>query len=460
MRSSRVFVAMAALALAPVLVALPTQVASAQPPSTQVLVPTTGAAVSGTQTVLDASASSGANEVQFEITGGALTDSTIAIATPTIVGWVALWNTMGVADGSYSLQSVASYSGGVNAVSSPVTINVNNPLTPSGWLIQSTPNAGSGLNILNKVSCATWYSCTAVGYDVPPNTDTFLTLVEHWDGLTWQIQPTNSPGVLTNVSCPTPRACVAVGSSGSVPLAEYWDGSTWQVLPVQVPAGATSSYFEGVSCATSVTCVAVGAYFTSTDTYFALAERWNGYAWQMEPSSNPQGATASQLNAVSCATPNGCTAVGFSEGVGLAESWNGSIWQIEATASGEGPFQDVSCPLVSACTAVGDTFAERWNGAAWQLETVPLPTASTALVAVSCPTTWACTAAGTSFLSSSEEFSTVAEFWNGSTWQVQTTQNAAGSSFFSGVSCVRSGECTAVGFSGTTYVTLAERRGR
>ena len=337
------------------------------------------------------------------------------------------------------------------------------PSTASGWLIQSTPNAGSGLNILNKVSCATPQSCTAVGYDVPPNTDTFLTLVEHWDGRTWQIQSTSSGG-LTNVSCPTPRVCVAVGSTGNVPLAEYGDGSTWRVQPVQVPAGATSSYFEGVSCATPTSCVAVGAYFTSPNTYFTLAERWNGSSWQIEATPNPQGATENQLNAVSCATPNGCTAVGFSEGfVGLAESWNGSIWQIQPTTAsgGEGPLQDVSCPLVSACTAIGNTFAERWNGAVWQLQKVPIPTPSTALVAVSCPTSLACTAAGTSFLSSSQTYSTLAEFWNGSTWQVQTTPNAAGSPLFSGVSCVPSGECTAVGYSFTSTgsVTLAERRG-
>lgn len=346
------------------------------------------------------------------------------------------------------------------------------PSTVSGWSIQSTPNAGSGLNILNNVSCATRHSCTAVGYDVPANTDTFLALIEHWDGHSWQIQPANSSGILTNVSCPTSGTCVAVGSTGGGgPLAEYWDGSTWQVQPVQIPAGATSSYFEGLSCVSTATCVAVGAYFTSTGTYFTLAERWNGSTWQIQATPNPQGATANQLNAVSCATPNGCMAVGFSEvHVALAESWNGSIWQIQpSAANGGGSLGDVSCPLVSVCTAVGGAFAERWNGVAWQVQAVP----STGLTAVSCPTTLNCTAVGTSYSSSSQMYSTLAEFWNGSTWQVQTTPNATSSSFLNGVSCIgprrrlaadRSlaapiGKCTAVGFSDGSG-TLAERRGR
>ena len=118
------------------------------------------------------------------------------------------------------------------------------------------------------------------------------------------------------MSCPTPSACVAVGSTGSVPLAEYWNGSTWQVQPVQVPAGATTSYFEGVSCATPTICVAVGAYFTSTNTYFTLAEQWNRSTWQIEATPNPQGGTANQLNAVSCAATNGCTAVGLVQVLG------------------------------------------------------------------------------------------------------------------------------------------------
>jgi len=111
MRSSRVFVVTAALALAAAMSALPVQTASAQPPSTQVVVPATGASVSSTQVVLDAFASPGVTQVQFELTGGTLSDSLIATATPTEYGWVALWNSTTVANGTYTLQSVATADG-------------------------------------------------------------------------------------------------------------------------------------------------------------------------------------------------------------------------------------------------------------------------------------------------------------------------------------------------------------
>ncbi len=68
MRSSSVFVVMSALGLATALSSLPTQVASAQPPSTHVVVPATGATVSSTQVVLDATASAGGVGVEVRLT--------------------------------------------------------------------------------------------------------------------------------------------------------------------------------------------------------------------------------------------------------------------------------------------------------------------------------------------------------------------------------------------------------
>jgi Bacterial Ig domain len=96
------------------------------PPSTSVVVPSTGATVKGTQVALDASAASGVNKVQYELTGGTLNGSVIATATPTVYGWLASWNSETVPDGTYTLQSVASYAGGVSGVSAGVSVTVGN----------------------------------------------------------------------------------------------------------------------------------------------------------------------------------------------------------------------------------------------------------------------------------------------------------------------------------------------
>ena len=97
-------------------------------PTTAVLIPSGGASVSGISSLLDASASANVTYVAFELSGGTINgEQIIATATPTIYGWLAEWNTTSVPDGTYKIQSVASYSryfsGGTSA---PVTITVAN----------------------------------------------------------------------------------------------------------------------------------------------------------------------------------------------------------------------------------------------------------------------------------------------------------------------------------------------
>jgi hypothetical protein len=73
--------------------------ASAQSPSNEVVVPSSGATVAGTQVVLDAFASPGETEVQFELSG-------TVIATRTYYGWIALFNSTRFLDGTTTLQSI------------------------------------------------------------------------------------------------------------------------------------------------------------------------------------------------------------------------------------------------------------------------------------------------------------------------------------------------------------------
>jgi hypothetical protein len=135
-----VFVVTAALALATAMSVLPTQAASAQPPSTAVVVPSTGATVSGTQVVLDASVSAGVTQVKFELTGGTLNDWVIATATPTIYGWIALWNSTTVVSGTYTLQSVATAEGS-SGTSTGISITVSNGAPTMSFVL---PPSGGG----------------------------------------------------------------------------------------------------------------------------------------------------------------------------------------------------------------------------------------------------------------------------------------------------------------------------
>ena len=116
-----------------------------QAPITAVLIPSQSTTVSGVQ-LLDAAASSpvGMVSVNFEITGGALTDQTISGSTPTIYGWLAQWDTTTVPNGTYKLQSVATDTVPDTVTSAPISITVNNPPPMTAVLIPSDGATVSG----------------------------------------------------------------------------------------------------------------------------------------------------------------------------------------------------------------------------------------------------------------------------------------------------------------------------
>ena len=77
------------------------------PPTTGVLIPSSGATASGS-TYLDASASN-ATSVEFRLFGGTygFAGPVVCTATPTLYGWLCAWNTSTVPNGSYVLASEA-----------------------------------------------------------------------------------------------------------------------------------------------------------------------------------------------------------------------------------------------------------------------------------------------------------------------------------------------------------------
>ena len=102
--------------------------------TTNVLLPSSGSWVSGSQVALEAGASDvvGVTKVEFHLTGGSLHDTLIATATPSSQDWTASWNSTTVPDGTYTLQSVAYDAIGNQGLSPGVTVIVENtPPTPS-----------------------------------------------------------------------------------------------------------------------------------------------------------------------------------------------------------------------------------------------------------------------------------------------------------------------------------------
>jgi hypothetical protein len=81
------------------------------------------------------------------------------------------------------------------------------------WRIQRMPWVAAHAE-LSGVSCGANRSCVAVGFQI--RTGPTLTLVESWNGRRWALTRTPVPtatilSLLNTVSCPTGRACTAVG---------------------------------------------------------------------------------------------------------------------------------------------------------------------------------------------------------------------------------------------------------
>jgi uncharacterized membrane protein len=302
----------------------------------------------------------------------------------------------------------------------------------------------------------------------------------------WSIQPTpNSTGaqggpgggLLMSVSCLSADNCTAVGfydtRYNEQTLVERWNGATWSIQP---SPNLRNNALESVSCSSSNSCTAVGDYFLgpgaiNTDQR-PFAEHWNGTRWMLQstPSTHYY---SNNLLGISCTSATSCTAVGYYQirtgtDVGLVENWNGIRWDIQTIGEPALPqrfvLESVSCTSTRACVAVGYSYpphagpsgaliAELWNGKTWSFQRLPSPRGTlpspggAVLTGVSCVSSKACIAVGQYRIAGGRKFAFV-ERWDGTRWTLQPAPNLVNvkSSGLGRVSCTSSTACTAVGY--------------
>src|SRR5262249_26130418 len=119
------------------------------------------------------------------------------------------------------------------------------------------------------------------------------TLIEHWDGTSCSVVP--SPNASTGFNSLAAAAAVsatdvwAVGSFVSAAgagqtLAEHWDGTSWSVVPS--PSPGTGNGLNGVAVVSPADLWAVEFTVTSGINQ-TLIEQWNGTSWSTVPSPSP-----------------------------------------------------------------------------------------------------------------------------------------------------------------------------
>jgi hypothetical protein len=137
------------------------------------------------------------------------------------------------------------------------------------------------------VSCSSATACTAVGAAYKSsggtfNPDTTVPLAERWNGSDWTIQttpyPRGSAPWLSAVSCPSVRICDAFGPTNNSQtvevLAERWVDNKWRSQPTPNPSSNVGTFdgLFGLSCASPHACTAAG----SSSERKTLAEQWTG----------------------------------------------------------------------------------------------------------------------------------------------------------------------------------------
>jgi Bacterial Ig domain len=127
-----------------------TNVASAplfvnNPPTTSVFIPANGASMAGNQYLFANAFDYGSlTKVEFRLTGGALNNAVVATGIPFFGGWLAVWNTTSVPNGTYTLKSVAYDAGGLTTTSTGITVIVTNPPPTTSVLVPSSGATLSG----------------------------------------------------------------------------------------------------------------------------------------------------------------------------------------------------------------------------------------------------------------------------------------------------------------------------
>ncbi len=252
----------------------------------------------------------------------------------------------------------------------------------------------TGVASLAGISCATTLHCVAAGYD---NTGAGVAIVTGDGGKTWTTRTV--PGAFFGpvaLSCAPASHCVGVGLGFIVTTTNNFKSYRFQGPPSGV------NDLLGVSCPSITNCVAVGdtvGYNGAGSAGTVIATTDGGTTWTTQKVLS--GST--QLGGVSCSSSLDCVAVGynfFGVGVAVVTTDGGGSWTSRNAPSGIFGLTRVSCSSSADCVAVGTNttgaagtvIATTDGGASWTSQTVPSDVSS--LGGISCASTSGCEAVG------------------------------------------------------------------
>ena len=267
----------------------------------------------------------------------------------------------------------------------------------------------------------------------------YQTLAEHFDGNSWQVVPTPSPGnvsQLLGVVAVAGNDVWAVGTAGGA-LIEHWDGSSWTII--DGPTSAHALYEVTATSSNDVWAVGNDGHRN------ALVEHWDGSSWSVVSSSAFTG--VEQLYSVSADAGNDVWATGQASTRGGAPfdgqavlHFDGTGWTIinpqtqvdfsSVTALSPTDLWAVGSVIEAYDPETGEVSSARaaiahWDGARWQEVPSPDPrpggqglSGLGGVAAISSTDIWAVGVPGSG--------NTLTEHWDGTSWSIIPSPNPLG----------------------------------
>ena len=354
------------------------------------------------------------------------------------------------------------------------------PLSSGVWKLIASQNYQPNSNALNAVAAIATNNVWSVGSYDPVGSNIAQTLVEQWDGMTWNIVASPNAGIYDNVlngiGVVSASDIWAVGyfsiqfSGPHKTLIEHWDGTAWNIVP-SPNVGNKDNQLTGIAVISANDIWTVGNYsktihgITFSQT---LTEHWNGTSWSVSASPGLKQED-NFLNGVTAISTNDVWAVGdydVANNQTLIEHWNGTNWSIVPSPNpGKGfPANNVLGGVAAVSTsdvwAIGSDFNKKgtqqtmtlhWDGASWTTVTSPnTGTNSNTLLGLAIVSSSDVWAVGHYYNTTLKLDQTLIEQWNGASWSVVTSPNVtgygAGNNDLAGVASVAgSGQAWAVG---------------
>jgi hypothetical protein len=220
-------------------------------------------------------------------------------------------------------------------------------------------------------------------------------LILHWNGTAWTQVPSPNPdptrgATLAGVVSTSTSSAWAVGSYGTTtspegqPLTVQWNGTVWKQVPSPNPSPKNGDTLTGVAAASATSAWAVGSLGNGR----TLIMHGNGTNWKRAPSPNPVSVAGDLLHGVAAVSVGDAWAVGninVKSSAGpiipntLIARWNGTAWKLVPSPNPDAKDGDtlnaVSATSATNAWAVGGTDIPQggnprtvilhWNGAAW-----------------------------------------------------------------------------------------------